>query len=843
MAQNNQNAKIGRQYVPVTPQITTLQVRMAAQDIRNWKQAIDQARSILNPRRQKLYEMYDIIKLDGHLISVMNKRKVSVTNQKVHFNLKGQDGVIDEMVRDAVLETPWFYKMIGLLCDSKPFGHSLVEIIPDKGVISDVKLIPRANVKPEKGFVAWNISNDQSGFYYREDPQYSRYMIEMGAPDDYGLLMVAAQYVIYKRGGFGDWAQFAELFGMPFREGQYDAWDEEGRLKLEDALSKMGGAGWVVTPKGTELKFHDNNGAGKSEVFKDLIDMCNAEMSKIFLGNTMTTDNGSSKSQGEVHKEVEEDINLSDMIEMEYLLNWTISKQLQLIGYPIPEGRFFYPQMQDIPLDKRLEMDVMLADKINIDPAYWYNTYGIPKPGDGILIKTPAPTPDPTPDPKAPEPPAPAPTPGQKKKPDITAVAIAKPYQDNCDCGHSHPQVTAEGLTDIENQLLQELYNGHVGSYDPATMQMNLDKLRRALFTHLPPTAEYGTPDHLASTMMEANINRFGFDKSVSQVYELNKALNMDETFNEFKQKANGILEAYNHTYLQTEYDFAIATGQNAAAWNRQKRQANLFPYLKYMTAGDDRVRPAHAALDGKLFRVDDHSWTGIYPPNGWNCRCEMVQVETADGGDVIDGPIAKGLLGEEWNKMEKGGFDKNRGDLNQVFDLNKSYIKQLPAKARINPDKLTYADAGLPTVENMMSTAPVIPAKVTNTTVEFAKTTFAEKSKLYKDEMSMFFSDYSGRQIRLGQDVFEGHLNEHYITPEENRHGLFTVLPELFQNPTEVWMREYKAKTFQYRFLKVFNGLALVADLAFEGDGLLLKTWYIMKAADEVIRNGFPVK
>ena len=32
----------------------------------------------------------------------------------------------------------------------------------------------------------------------------------------------AAPYAIYKRGGFGDWSQWIELFGMPQRIGKYN---------------------------------------------------------------------------------------------------------------------------------------------------------------------------------------------------------------------------------------------------------------------------------------------------------------------------------------------------------------------------------------------------------------------------------------------------------------------------------------------------------------------------------------------------------------------------------------------------------------------------------------------
>ena len=38
-------------------------------------------------------------------------------------------------------------------------------------------------------------------------------------------------------------------------------------------------------------------------------------------------------------------------------------------------------------------------------------------------------------------------------------------------------------------------------------------------------------------------------------------------------------------------------------------------------------MRPAHAALDGVTLPPSDPFWLDYFPPNGWNCRCTVVQV------------------------------------------------------------------------------------------------------------------------------------------------------------------------------------------------------------------------
>lgn len=843
MAANKQNAKVGRTYVPISTQITSMQVRMASQDISHWKRAIDDARNVLMPRRRRLYELYDIIALDGHLTSVINKRKISVTNQRVHFNERGLEGTVNESVRDFILETPWFYKTVGALCEAKPYGHSLVELIPDKGFIRDVELIPRANVKPESGFLMWDANNESDGVAYREDRQLSRYMIEMGGKKDYGLLMVAAQYVIYKRGAFGDWAQFAELFGMPFREGQYDAWDEEGRIKLEQALSEMGGAGYVVTPKGTVLKFHDNNGTGKSEVFNDLVAACNAEISKIFLGNTMTTDNGSSRSQGEVHKQVEEDINLADLIEMEYLLNWELSDKLRQIGYTVPDGRFFYPQMQDIPLEKRIEIDIKLADKIEIAEEYWYNTYGIPRPGSGPIAlpqrtetgndedDDPNDDNDPPSDPEPPADPQPPKADSKKKAgPKVTAL-----YQADACCT---PIVRAEDytLTPEEEQLIEEVYKGKKDGFDPATFLQQINRLKEGLWSVLPPSAEYGTLDHVAATMMEVNLNEFGYDKSLRTVMELNMLLDNNGTFGEFKAKANTLLKTYNHHYLRTEYDFAIATAQNASNWNRQKQNSHIFPFVKYFTAGDDRVRASHSALDGKVFRITDSSWQHLYPPNGWNCRCELVS--TTEKSGLISGPEAEALLGAEFALMKKNGFAVNRGEINSIFELRDAYLNKL---GQMTPP--SYLDLGRLSLEELAKSQPPVGRDLSIYSDQDVLDYVEQRLHPGLSIPGMVFKDYAGRQVSVSKRDVREHLKKsHYI--RENRRGLFFLIEEALTSPSEVYAFNYRKSSYQYKYIKVYNDLTIVVVVETKNGVLGIETWYeLMPSLEMEKRTGYPIK
>lgn len=96
--------------------------------------------------------------------------------------------------------------------------------------------------------------------------------------------------------------------------------------------------------------------------------------------------------------------------------------------------------------------------------------------------------------------------------------------------------------------------------------------------------------------------------------------------FERFLNDVRSIDKTYNANYLRAEYNFVAASADMAAKWERFSQDGDRYN-LQYRTAGDGRVRPEHAALDGVTLPPSDSFWQEFYPPNGWNCRCNVIQV------------------------------------------------------------------------------------------------------------------------------------------------------------------------------------------------------------------------
>lgn len=72
-------------------------------------------------------------------------------------------------------------------------------------------------------------------------------------------------------------------------------------------------------------------------------------------------------------------------------------------------------------------------------------------------------------------------------------------------------------------------------------------------------------------------------------------------------------------TIYQTNLQSAYMAGRRLA-----QQQASANTWLMYVAVMDNRTRPAHAALDGKIWRKDHPVWEVIDPPRGYNCRCRV---------------------------------------------------------------------------------------------------------------------------------------------------------------------------------------------------------------------------
>jgi phage gp29-like protein len=119
------------------------------------------------------------------------------------------------------------------------------------------------------------------------------------------------------------WAAFIDRYGYPIRIGKYGKKANDRDITtLKRAVANIGQDFGAVIPESAILEIIESKHASETaNVHKNLADWVDKQLSKLVLGQTMTTDEGSSKAQSETHEKVRDDIADSDIQQVVETLN------------------------------------------------------------------------------------------------------------------------------------------------------------------------------------------------------------------------------------------------------------------------------------------------------------------------------------------------------------------------------------------------------------------------------------------------------------------------------------------------------------------------------------------
>lgn len=812
MPQKAPNAA-GKKQPPVYTEILVRPIHRKVNDIGTWRSGLRLA-DLGN--RAKLYDLYSDLLVDGYLADAIDKRIDAVTDADLPFTIGGKRvGAIDDL-----MDTPEFEALLREIMLSRFWGVSLVECLFVDGF--EFKPIPRKHIRTKAKEVAIR-EEDEHGIPYAGNDL----IVQFGQDDDFGIILRAAPYVIYKRGGFGDWAQFVELFGMPQRIGKYSSMDEQSRRALIQAFEEAGSAPYLVIPKETEATQTTLSSSGNGALYNDFRNACNEEILITVLGQTMTTQDGSSLSQSQVHLAVQEKKHRADRRFTERMLNKFFVPLLEKRGYPVNDGKFkFLDRAQEITVAET----VQLSDVLPIPQSYLYNKYNIPLPegGEAIARREQQPRfvlpPEEEPD-----------NPGdpEEKKPDIKN-RDRKWYIRLWDFFAGAPSVGATSgkarirLNDgtMQNRIINRVADseGHA-VFDPELFDFFSKQFVRAISegdgkkVNLADTEfTYGARDDAYITSMEMNVFHFSAAKTLAELQELNSLFRESGSFEEFHGKALHVTDIFNKTWQKTEYETAVLTAESASNYQRLAGKTRLFPYWVYKTVGDDKVRPEHAELDGLILPASDPRWDKIFPPNGWKCRCYVVprMAHEVAGVDITEmQERCDAYFGTpEWKQNKAQHWDVNRGKTAEVFTRNQMYIQQFPEKASKLVGNLYYNDYGLDSFGKKLAAAT------------------AEAPLFEGDAKDWFTShqsirDYKGREVELTEKVFTRHTSGKYT---KTRVPLLDCIPDILSDPDEIWINDYvKPKDFRnMNFIKFYAGkiINVVCDVS-DAKVYRIATWF----------------
>ena len=182
--------------------------------------------------------------------------------------------------------------------------------------------------------------------------------------------------------------------------------------------------------------------------------------------------------------------------------------------------------------------------------------------------------------------------------------------------------------------LARRIYDGEKITYDPdllqATVKPYIDGIAKGYGKTL-ADVDWDTPDAKTLQKLTENVFQFSASKDFHILSDMTAALKGADgkmrSFDDFRAEVDKMNVKYNQNWLRTEYNQAVASSQCAARWTDFEKHSKSMPFLQYQAVMDGNTRAEHAALNGVIKRVDSDFWDKYYPPNGWGCRCEVIQL------------------------------------------------------------------------------------------------------------------------------------------------------------------------------------------------------------------------
>lgn len=148
---------------------------------------------------------------------------------------------------------------------------------------------------------------------------------------------------------------------------------------LADMLEDMVQDAIAVIPDDSSVEIQEANKSSSAEIYEKLIDKMNSEISKAVLGQTLTTEIGSTGSYAaaNTHMAVRQDIIDADKKLVESVINQLIRwiYEINFSSAEVPIFEMYAPEDVDLTLAQR---DKILSDTgVKFTKEYFIKTYGL----------------------------------------------------------------------------------------------------------------------------------------------------------------------------------------------------------------------------------------------------------------------------------------------------------------------------------------------------------------------------------------------------------------------------------------------------------------------------------
>lgn len=343
---------------------------LRVEDLASWKMAVMMATDPENPNKENLKALYDNMKLDNHLGSVVETRIAKT--QQTPFRLMEKNGGDRNEEAETLLKTLWFQDFIKLVLESRFEGTKLIEAfnLNAEGYLTEVTEISQANFNAVKGIIQKE-PGDQAGIPYKTG-SLAAYYIQVGRDyRDLGTFALIAPIVLAKKLGIGSWLDFIEKYGIPPLFVTSEREDDDRLMELFEMATNFKANNFMIGRGNEKFEIPNISTSNSQEAFDGLIKRADNEISKRFLGGTGLTDEKGFVGSVEIQFELAQFRFASDRLMVASIVN---EKLLPLMAAISPAYslfanlRFEWDDDEEMTVEKLCDTIQKLGSYFDFDP-------------------------------------------------------------------------------------------------------------------------------------------------------------------------------------------------------------------------------------------------------------------------------------------------------------------------------------------------------------------------------------------------------------------------------------------------------------------------------------------
>ena len=343
---------------------------MRVEDLNSWKTALMLATDPDNPDKQNLRALYDNMKLDNHLGSVLETR-IAKTQQSP-FKLSHKTSKERNEDAETLFKTLWFQEFVKLVLESKFEGTKLIELFQtdEEGKLSEITEIPQSHFNPKKGIILKE-PGQPTGTDYKNGP-LSNFYIQIGKDyKDLGTFALIAPIILAKKLGLGSWLDFIEKYGVPPLFVTTDREDDNRLLELFEMATNFKANNFMIGRGNEKFEIPSITSTNSQEAFDGLIKRADNEISKRFLGGTGLTDEKGFVGSVEIQFEFAQFRFTSDKLLVSYVVNEKLIPllvKLSPVYSFLKDYRFEWDDEDEMTVDKLIKIITALGVYFDFDP-------------------------------------------------------------------------------------------------------------------------------------------------------------------------------------------------------------------------------------------------------------------------------------------------------------------------------------------------------------------------------------------------------------------------------------------------------------------------------------------